>query len=49
MRTGPRKEIPVKGRLLAKVFFVLFVVFSAAPAFATVQRTMIVEEFGWWN
>jgi hypothetical protein len=39
----------VRGRWLPKVFFALFAVSLAAPAFATVQRTMLVEEFGWYN
>jgi hypothetical protein len=43
-----RKEIPVRLRFLAKVLSVLGGLLFVAPAFATVQRTMIVEEFGWW-
>jgi len=39
----------VRPRFLSKVLYLLGAVLFASPAFATVQRTMLVEEFGWWN
>ncbi|MFN8177265.1 MAG: hypothetical protein U0167_05025 [bacterium] len=40
----------MRARSLTKVLFLLLgAVLFAAPALATVQRTMLVEEFGWWN
>ena len=45
---GPRKENPVRAKAFAPILFVLALALTAAPAFAAVPRTLLMEEFGWW-